>query len=104
MERMNCWEVMGCGREPDGAFAQTKGVCPAAQVSRLDGVHGGSNGGRSCWAVAGTLCEGEPIGSFTTKGSCFDCEFYKKVLNEEAPHIIFTPDILVLLKTSSSVS
>ncbi|MDH4164450.1 MAG: hypothetical protein OEW15_17440 [Nitrospirota bacterium] len=33
------------------------GLCPAAAEEALDGVHDGTNAGRSCWVVAGTLCK-----------------------------------------------
>ena len=48
---INCWEYWGCGRESGGVNAIEEGVCPAARETRLDGVHGGRNGGRACWAV-----------------------------------------------------
>ena len=28
--RLNCWEVKKCGREPGGKSVATLGVCPAA--------------------------------------------------------------------------
>jgi hypothetical protein len=82
--RQNCWEYMRCGREPGGQYLEKNGPCPAATVSELDGIHGGVNGGRACWVVAGTLCKGAPHGSFAQKGqSCHACPFYRTVVAQE---------------------
>jgi len=89
MAKQNCWEFKKCGREPNGAKVQELGVCPAAVESRVDGIHGGHNGGRVCWAVAGTLCGGKVQGTFAVKlGNCLLCEFHKKVLLEESGHTV----------------
>ena len=70
MERkLNCWEYKNCGREPYGHNAKELGVCPAATESKLDGIHGGKNAGRTCWVVAGTLCRGVKQGTFAQKYS-----------------------------------
>jgi len=80
---MNCWEFKKCGRERNGAKASELGVCPAAMETKVDGVHGGKNGGRCCWAVAGTLCGGKVQGGFTSKAiACLECDFYKKTWKE----------------------
>lgn len=84
MKKLNCWEFKKCGREPRGAHSHDLGVCPAAEEERLDGVHGGRNGGRSCWILAGTLCQGEVQGSFAQKyKNCEKCDFYQTVKQEE---------------------
>ncbi len=86
MSRKNCWEFKKCGREPGGKHVQEYGICPATTESRLDGVHGGTKGGRSCWVLAGTLCRGEVQGTFAQKyKSCEMCDFYKSVKQEEFP-------------------
>ncbi len=60
------------------------GVCPAATDSKVDGLNGGRNGGRVCWAVAGTFCGGEVQGTFAEKrSSCLSCEVYSIVRHEE---------------------
>jgi hypothetical protein len=62
-----CWEYMRCGRNTDTA---TK--CPAYP-----------NFGRSCWAIAGTFCEGKVQGAFAQKcEDCRTCAFYHKVEKE----------------------
>ncbi len=63
-----CWEYMKCGRDQDSALK-----CPAYP-----------NFGRTCWAVAGTFCEGKAQGTFAQKyESCRKCEFYQKMKNKE---------------------
>lgn len=81
---MNCWEYKKCGREAEGVNAQKLGVCPAYSTEKYHGVHGGKNAGRTCWVVAGTYCGGTVSGTFALKQlSCFDCDFYKLVRQEE---------------------
>jgi two-component system NtrC family sensor kinase len=64
-----CWEYMNCGRDKDSALK-----CPAYP-----------NFGRTCWAVAGTFCEGKAQGTFAQKyEDCKKCEFYQKVKDKEA--------------------
>ena len=95
-ELLNCWEVLQCGREPGGANVEYLGVCPAAEASQYDNVNRGINAGRFCWAVAGTLCRGEVMGSFALKASdCMQCNFYLKVVNEQpAGSLILNPSQL----------
>jgi two-component system, NtrC family, sensor kinase len=64
-----CWEYMKCGRDKDSALK-----CPAYP-----------NFGRTCWAVAGTFCDGKAQGTFAEKyEDCRKCEFYQKVTKKEA--------------------
>jgi two-component system NtrC family sensor kinase len=66
--QVKCWEHMQCGRDKDSALK-----CPAYP-----------NYGRTCWAVAGTFCEGKAQGTFAQKyESCKKCEFYQKVKDKE---------------------
>ncbi|MEW6183512.1 MAG: two-CW domain-containing protein [Bacillota bacterium] len=89
--KKNCWEYKRCGREPGGAKTQQLGVCPAATETRMDGVHGGKNAGRSCWVLAGTLCGGAVQGTFAQKyANCKNCDFYELVKSEEYPHFILS--------------
>lgn len=84
MARQNCWEFKKCGREPGGKNVAELGVCTAAAASKAQGMNHGSNGGRVCWAVAGTLCGGKVQGTFAMKlAGCMACEFYKQVTREE---------------------
>jgi hypothetical protein len=71
------------------------GVCPAATETALQGVNGGKNGGRACWALAGTLCGGKVQGSFAKKmTNCLKCDFYQQVAAEEGPNHESAKDIL----------
>jgi len=99
MAKMNCWEVMGCGRQPGGDKVGELGACPAAAEARLDGVHGGENAGRACWAVAGTLCGGTVRGIFAAKyRDCLNCLFYKRVMAEEGRQLVPSKDLVVKLR------
>lgn len=97
--KKNCWEVKRCGREQGGSRVHLLGVCKAASEKRLDRVHGGTNSGRACWVVAGTLCGGEIQGEFAKKyNSCKDCEFYKAVQKEESAAFELTLTLMKKLK------
>ncbi len=98
MGKLNCWQFNGCGREPAGAGVNEHGVCPAATAERLDGVHGGTNAGRACWVVGGTLCNGSVQETFSKKyDSCLDCDFYKKVKAEEASDFQLSAGLFMML-------
>ena len=87
MANLNCWQFKKCGREPGGSKAGELGVCPSAVEARVNGVNGGKNGGRACWALAGTLCGGQVQGTYATKlTNCLKCEFYTLVATEEGPN------------------
>ena len=84
MAKRNCWEATDCGRGPGGAKTFELGVCPAATVSQLNGVHGGLNGGRACWGVVGTFCDGLVQQSLAQKlAYCVGCSFRRDVESEE---------------------
>jgi hypothetical protein len=93
--KQNCWQVKKCGREPGGANVSHLGVCPAAIETALNGINGGKNAGRACWAIAGTLCDGKVQGTFAQKMiNCLECEFYQQVVAEEGPDYQSFKDIL----------
>ncbi len=99
MSKVNCWEFTQCEREPRGARVGELGVCPAAIETKVDGINGGKNGGRSCWAIAGTLCKGEVQGFFALKFSdCLKCEFYQFVKEEEGTSLCLSATILGKLR------
>jgi hypothetical protein len=84
MEKKNCWEIKKCGREHGGARIKELGLCPAASDISVDGLNSGKNGGRICWAVAGTLCRGKVQGLFAkNEVSCEACEVFKQIKAEE---------------------
>ena len=78
--RENCWEFRKCGRERPNKL----GICPAATETNAHTINRGRNGGRICWAVTGTLCDGRVRGTYAEKVLiCSDCAFRKKVQEEE---------------------
>lgn len=83
-QKQNCWEFKKCGREPGGAKVDELGICPATTDTSSDGINGGENAGRICWAVVGTFCGGKVQGSFAQKRmSCLNCDLFKLVMEEE---------------------
>ncbi len=89
----NCWEIMGCGREPSGHAAAKLGVCPSTVDTASDGINQGKNGGRICWAVAGTFCDGAVQGTFANKlTTCMSCRFYLQVREEQGEAFRHVPD------------
>ena len=84
MRQLNCWEYKKCGREPGGEKADELGVCPAATETRLNNVNYGKNGGRACWGVSGTSCNGKTYTNFALRlSACAKCDFYQLVSEEE---------------------
>lgn len=84
LPKLNCWQYMRCGRQAGGAHVQDQGLCPASREQAVDGLHGGTCGGRVCWAISGTLCGGTVQGSFAGKiENCMECDFYRLVRSEE---------------------
>ncbi|PIX39266.1 MAG: hypothetical protein COZ56_18015, partial [Armatimonadetes bacterium CG_4_8_14_3_um_filter_58_9] len=82
--KQNCWEFKQCGREPGGSRVAVLGICPAATDASNNGLNCGVNGGRTCWAVAGTLCGGKVQGTFAQKRlACMACDFFQLVRPEE---------------------
>lgn len=70
--KKNCWEFMGCGDKAKS--------CSAFLDQRFDGINHGKNGGRVCWAVAGTLCRESKTKDILVKyDDCIDCEFFSYV-------------------------
>lgn len=99
MSKMNCWKFMKCGRQPGGEKVDECGVCPASIESRTDGMNSGKMGGRVCWAITGTFCDGRIQGEFASKMSnCVDCEFYRNVAREEGLDFKSAKEILDRLK------
>ena len=98
MQVKNCWEVKNCGRHQGGAKAADLGVCSAYRESRLDSMNRGMNGGRSCWAIAGTLCGGKVQGTFAAKmTNCMQCDFYVQVKREEGSSFVPAPALIARL-------
>lgn len=100
MRKKNCWEVLNCGRQPGGHKEKELGVCPAAIEYKFNKVNHGVNTGRFCWVIAGTFCNNEIQGSFAQKKvTCLECEFFKKVRDEEGEEFVFDNVQLKMVKT-----
>ncbi len=73
---MNCSSDGRKGQEP----------CPAMTETKAHRLNSGNNGGRVCWAVAGTRCHGKVQGTYAEKVLiCSDCDFRRTVQEEEWP-------------------
>ncbi|TNF54446.1 hypothetical protein EP227_04245 [bacterium] len=80
----NCWEYKKCGREPGGVKTDELGICPSATNILADGLNEGKNGGRICWAIAGTFSNGEKQCTFAkTIPFCTVCDFYITVQKQD---------------------
>lgn len=87
-KKLNCWEFMKCGREPGGRNVSELGLCSVITNQDADGINDGTNGGRVCWAIAGSFCQTHIEGTFARKiPSCMMCEFYDLVLKEEGKSV-----------------
>lgn len=96
---MNCWEFKKCGRHANGLKVAELGVCPAATSTQVNGVNGGRDGGRCCYAIAGTFCGGKVQGTQAQKQlSCMTCDFYKLVRQEEGKNLVPLNVILPMMK------
>ena len=103
MKKINCWEHKRCGREPGGIKVHELGVCPASEEERLDGTHDGTNAGRACWTIAGSMCGGTVQGTFAEKyGNCVLCDFFNLVKMEEGTEFHLSSTILEKLEKEKS--
>jgi len=97
-QKQNCWEFHDCKRHGDGKGPAPYEVCPAATECRLDSIHGGRFGGRSCWLVMDTLCGGEVQKSPEDKRRhCEACSFADLVRREEGDERMISEESLDLI-------
>lgn len=84
LQKINCWDFVGCKRGSGGERAAGSGMCRASLDASAEGINHGKNGGRICWAISGTF-SGEKIDGLFAKKllSCRSCKFFKSVKNEE---------------------
>ena len=95
MIRKNCWEIKNCGRQMGGNKVDELGECPTSRCTSAHSMNNGINGGRACWAVAGTLCGGKVQGRFADKvKGCANCDFFHQVAQEEGRALATIPQIL----------
>jgi len=69
--------------EPGGIFSEIYGPCPVAKLMKYDGINGGRGAGRICWSILNSSPRDSQPVCRNTRQSCFDCEFYRRVQNEE---------------------
>ncbi|MBF0465037.1 MAG: hypothetical protein HQK88_06475 [Nitrospirae bacterium] len=82
IRKLNCWEFHNCGREPGGKHVERFGLCPVATATSFNGLHGGINAGRACWAILPSI--GKKKESYAAKiRRCTECEFHQLVIKEE---------------------
>jgi hypothetical protein len=92
MIRISCWEYIKCGREIGGSNTDEFGICPASLSNEFNDINNGIYGGRFCWAIAGTFCQGTVQGTFAKKlMNCVKCDFLKEVNFEEDREFLLTP-------------
>ncbi|MBF0621450.1 MAG: hypothetical protein HQL54_05945 [Magnetococcales bacterium] len=92
VEKKNCWDFFECGR--DIFSGHPKGpVCNVSITTCHNGKNDGTNAGRYCWQMPGSICEEsaikeaggrEPRGGFSFKEErCRRCEFKELVKQEQ---------------------
>ncbi len=93
--KKNCWEFKGCGRQPGGKQENDKDKCLVPLLAMYDGINDGKNGGRVCWLIAGSACDGGLQTTFSHKlKSCVKCDFYKSVVEQEGANITLPLKVL----------
>ena len=75
------------------------GICPVAEATALNGLHGGHDGGRACWSIGGSFCGGKVQGTFACKiKNCQNCDFYHLVQIEEGDRFASIDSIMNRLR------
>ena len=75
---------MKCGKGLSKTGKGKCNSCPVASETSGNALNGGINGGRICWIIAETCCNGDvSCSDLHRKDSCFSCEFRYKVTMEE---------------------
>ena len=91
---MRLWVLFRLPRynKPGMQDVSDRGPCPAATAKEYDGVNDGQNGGRFCWAISGTLCDGDVQGTYAKKFlSCLSCHVFTQMQEEEHRHFVLLP-------------
>ena len=70
MNKLNCWEFKECSSDCGCDQSDPETACPVADDLSANGLNGGVNGGRICWAII-------------DKPMCLQCEFRYKVMADE---------------------
>jgi hypothetical protein len=76
------------------------GECPTVRAFGAHRINDGINGGRACWAIAGTFCQGTVQGSSIDKiRGCANCDFFESVAQEEAKRLVPVPRIFEIMSS-----
>jgi len=81
---LNCWDFVQCRQGPDSPKP-----CAVATDLASDGVNGGRNGGRLCWAVVGSLSGNERPFGCAHNTDCLACDFFHLVKSEQGDSFQF---------------
>jgi hypothetical protein len=94
MKKKNCWEFKNCGQNIRDKKGDSR-PCQVPKMAIYDGVNNGENGGRVCWIIADSVCEGKVQSTFQQKlETCSACDFYKAVMEEEGGKPDISLDLL----------
>jgi hypothetical protein len=77
-------------------------ICPVVTDTSADGINGGKNGGRICWAISGTFTDKSKGILAKKRFSCMTCDFFKLVEDQEGfiGLMILKPDQKIHMKSS----
>jgi hypothetical protein len=101
LKKFNCWEYKKCERIRGGSKVNEFGICPAYSEERTDEINDGKNGGRACWVITGTLCNGDKHGIAADNFfKCMKCDFYKLVQNQQGKNFKSAKDIYTSIEKS----
>ena len=104
MAKLNCFEFQQCGRESSDGFFGDEDTCPTSTKQCTNGVNDGVNGGRACWAIAGSFCGGEAACTFARQvKSCLDCDFYQMVRAEEGDKFVTGSELTDLIQWEEKI-
>jgi hypothetical protein len=96
--KINCWDFKRCNRNMENKRVKELISCPVFTETRLNGINGGKNGGRSCWLIPGTLCGRRIQRSLISKSlTCKLCDFKSFVLREENSNCVVSDKFLNML-------
>jgi hypothetical protein len=86
--KLNCWEIMKCGRQIGGDKAGTEGPCPSMTTVELASVNSGDFGGRICWKVKDDF-NGTRIPNWSNPNkNCLECKVLRMVNDEEGDSFV----------------
>ena len=83
-KRLNCWEFNNCSMQSGDVNINASDICPVITNTSADGLNGGKNGGRICWAIAGTFADKSKGIPAKNRFSCMTCDFFKLVEEQES--------------------